>query len=145
MPFAYDHPRPAVTVDCLVHRNKPWGKEILLVKRKHEPYKGRWALPGGFVNMDETLYEAAVRELGEETGLHLQDLTQFHTFDAVDRDPRHRTITTVFYGETGDGSDQIMAASDAGDARWVPLDDLPELAFDHDRIISLALQRGILR
>lgn len=144
MSYTYEHPRPAVTVDCLVYRNDPAGKKILLVKRKHEPYKDCWALPGGFLNKNETLHEAAVRELKEETGLAMLKLVQFHTFDAVNRDPRHRTISTVFYCDATDQSGEVTPASDASDARWIRLDELPELAFDHDAIINLARQRKIL-
>jgi len=141
MPYTYHYPRPAVTVDCLVYRQESNSREILLIKRKDEPYKGKWALPGGFLEMNETLHDAAVRELREETGLSIPVLEQFHTFDAVDRDPRHRTISTVFIGQPGKGSGTVKASSDASEAKWFSLINLPGLAFDHSEIIDLAIQQ----
>jgi len=143
MPYTYNYPRAAVTVDCLVYRNTGKDTEILLIKRKNEPFKDRWALPGGFIEMDETLYEAALRELKEETGLFVPSLKQFHTFDAVDRDPRHRTISTVFTGKAGRDSGTASASSDARDVEWFCISDLPDLAFDHRDIIGQAIQRKI--
>ena len=144
MPYTYNYPRAAVTVDCLVYRLANSAREILLIQRKNEPYKGKWALPGGFLEMDENLHDAAVRELREETGLSIPVLEQFHTFDAVDRDPRHRTISTVFIGKPGKGSGTLKAASDASEAKWFKLLNLPGLAFDHNEIIDLAIQRKLI-
>ncbi len=144
MPYTYHYPRAAITVDCLVHRQKNSSKEILLIQRKNEPYQGRWALPGGFIEMDETLYEAAVRELREETGLSIPSLEQFHTFDAVGRDPRHRTISTVFIGKPDNDSGTLKASSDASEVKWFSLKNLPDLAFDHTDIIQLAIQRKLI-
>ena len=144
MPYIYEYPRPAVTVDCLVHRTTGNRQEILLIRRNNEPFKGMWALPGGFVGMDETLVKAARRELNEETGLVIACLEQFHTFDKVDRDPRHRTISTVFIGRVEHAGAKITAGSDAGDVNWFSLTQLPELAFDHDEIIRLAMERNAI-
>ena len=143
MPYTYNYPRAAVTVDCLVYRNVENETEILLVKRKYNPFKDRWALPGGFIEMNETLYEAAVRELQEETGLYVPGLQQFHTFDAVDRDPRHRTISTVFTGKATMGNGTASASSDASEVKWFSIGNLPHLAFDHKDIIGLAIQRKV--
>jgi 8-oxo-dGTP diphosphatase len=140
MPYSYPYPRPAVTVDCLVFRRNNNRRQILLIQRKNEPYKGRWALPGGFIEMDETLLEAAVRELREETGLNVPVLEQFRTFDAIDRDPRHRTISTVFIGSVGNESGSLKASSDASRAKWHSIDNLPDLAFDHKDIIRQAIE-----
>ena len=144
MPYIYEYPRPAVTVDCLVHRLAGNQPEILLIKRNNEPFRGMWALPGGFVGMDETLVKAAKRELSEETGLVITGLEQFHTFDKVDRDPRHRTISTVFIGTVEYAGAKTIAGSDAGDVKWFPLTQLPELAFDHNEIIRLAIERNAI-
>jgi len=140
MPYTYEFPRPAVTVDCLIYRIAGTDREILLIRRGSEPYKGMWALPGGFIGMDETLEQAAIRELKEETGLEFTHLEQFRTFDRVDRDPRHRTISIVFTGCTRQDWSTVTAASDAGEAGWFPLAHLPDLAFDHREIIRLALE-----
>ena len=144
MPYTYHYPRAAVTVDCLVYRQKNSAKEILLIQRKNEPFKDMWALPGGFIEMDETLKEAAVRELREETGLNLTRLEQFHTFDSVDRDPRHRTISTVFIGKPDNDSGMLKASSDASEVKWFSLENLPVLAFDHNDIIHPAIQRSLI-
>jgi 8-oxo-dGTP diphosphatase len=144
MPYTYHYPRPAVTVDCLVFRQNSSTREILLIQRKNEPYKGKWALPGGFLEMGETLNEAAVRELREETGLNISVLEQFHTFDAVNRDPRHRTISTVFIGTPDKDSGTLKASSDASEVEWFNLKSLPILAFDHNEIIHLAIHRKLI-
>ena len=128
-----------MTVDCLIFRTASASREILLIRRSNDPYQGMWALPGGFIGMDETLEKAAVRELREETGLEVRQLEQFRTFDRVDRDPRHRTISTVFIGSVEQDSSTVTAGSDAGEAGWFPLIHLPDLAFDHREIIDLAL------
>ena len=114
-------------------------KEILLIRRKNEPFRDRWALPGGFINKDELLKDAAIRELQEETGLKVEDLDQFHVFDKPGRDPRERTITVVFTGFVDEQNSAIKASSDAKEAEWIPVNDLPELAFDHGEIVELVL------
>lgn len=112
--------------------------EVLLIKRANEPFKEMWALPGGFVDMGETVEQAVVRELEEETSLSGIELKQFHTFSAVDRDPRHRTVSVVFMG-LADNSAEPIAADDAKDAKWFNIDDLPELGFDHAEILEKVL------
>lgn len=133
--YTYKYPRPALTVDAVVLRqfNNEW--QILLIERGIEPYMGKWALPGGFVNMDELLENACMRELEEETGLKVEKMTQLKTFDAINRDPRHRTISVVHY--TFLTSDQeIKAGDDAKKVAWFSIKQLPELAFDHTEIIQ---------
>ncbi len=131
----YSHPRPAVTVDIVVlSRNG----RVLLIKRKGEPFRGGWALPGGFVDIDETLADAAARELEEETGIAGVDMRQLHAFDDPDRDPRGRTISIAFLAKV-EAPPEPTAKSDAAEARWTAVDQLPPMAFDHDAIIALAL------
>jgi 8-oxo-dGTP diphosphatase len=139
MPYTYPYPRPALTVDCLITRLHKGHKQCLLICRKHDPYRNKWALPGGFVNIDEKLADAARRELWEETGLKISLLEQFHVFDEPGRDPRGRTITVVFTGDLDYSKSSVKASSDAKEAKWFFLDKLPELAFDHRDIIDLAL------
>jgi len=130
--YTYQYPRPALTVDAIVISPL---KLVLLIERGREPFKGKWALPGGFINMDETLEIACRRELEEETGLRVGELKQFRTFDAVDRDPRHRTISVLFYSFL---EEELvpLAGDDAAKAQWFSLNHLPELAFDHQLILE---------
>ena len=135
MAYTYSHPRPMVTVDVVLFTaNKP--RWVLLIKRKNEPFKGKWALPGGFVGIDEELLDAALRELKEETGVTGARLKQVRAFDTLGRDPRGRVITIAFTGTI----DKVTPAADtdATDARWFPLDDLPDVTFDHADIIAAA-------
>ena len=141
MAFTYEHPHPAVTVDCAVFGLDEDGLKVLLVQRDGEPFAGRWALPGGFVRPDEGLEEAARRELREETGLEQLFLEQLYTFGEPKRDPRERVITVAWYALVRLADHRVQAATDARDAAWFPLDDLPRLAFDHDDILAMALQR----
>ncbi len=137
--YQYKYPRPAVTVDIiLISRSE--APEVLLIKRLNEPFAGKWAFPGGFMDMDETLEESAQRELQEETGVSGLTLQQLHAFSALDRDPRHRTVSVVFYG-FADEKPSIHAGSDAREAAWFPLHKLPPLAFDHDDIIRVLKQK----
>jgi 8-oxo-dGTP diphosphatase len=131
--YTYKYPRPALTTDALVIKKET--AEILLVQRGIEPFKGQWALPGGFVNMDELLADACKRELEEETGLMIEKLEQFRVYDAVERDPRGRTISVIFYGFADKGA-TVKGGDDAADAAWFSLDGLPGLAFDHAQVIS---------
>ncbi|MBE0663389.1 MAG: NUDIX hydrolase [Bacteroidales bacterium] len=135
----YKFPRPAVTVDIIVFRNSM--SEVLLIKRLHPPFEGKWALPGGFMDMDETLEEAAVRELEEETGLKGIVLSQLHAFSALDRDPRHRTVSVAFYGVLENDRASVKAGSDAKEAEWFKLNTLPPLAFDHEEILEIAFRK----
>jgi len=139
MPHQYEYPRPMVTVDALVFRKPEDQLEVLLIQRKHEPFAGLWALPGGFVDMEETLDAAVARELAEETGLKGVALEQFYTFGDPGRDPRGRSITVVYRGRLyGDGP-ILQADDDATAAAWFPVDQLPAMAFDHATIVT----RGI--
>ena len=131
--YTYRYPRPAITVDAIVLKRET--NELLLIQRAKEPFAGKWALPGGFVETGELLADSCKRELEEETGLKLLELIQFKTYDALDRDPRERIISVVFYG-FADRDAMAIGADDAIRAAWFPLDQLPELAFDHALIIS---------
>lgn len=134
MSFTYKYPRPALTVDAIVFRKK-LNTEILLIERGGEPFKNMWAFPGGFVDMDETVEKAAERELFEETGINGIELKQFHTFSAINRDPRHRTVSVVFVGFT-ELNMKPKAGDDAKNAKWFDLNNLPKLAFDHAEILE---------
>ena len=139
--YSYKYPRPAVTADCVVIGSAAdSSRYVLLIQRGNEPYKGCWALPGGFMDMDETLEQCALRELKEETGLTPSgDITELKSFSTVDRDPRGRTITVAFLIEMPLA--EAKGGDDAADARWFALNELPPLAFDHDEIIKEALAR----
>ena len=137
MTYTYKYPRPAVTADCVVFTRES-NPKVLLIERAAEPYKGRWAFPGGFMEMDETTEQCAIRELEEETGLKIEDLKQIGTYSKVDRDPRGRTIT-VAYLAIIDAPLEVRGQDDAAKAQWFSLDELPELAFDHDEIMRDAL------
>jgi 8-oxo-dGTP diphosphatase len=143
MPHTYEYPRPAVTVDCVVFGLDldQQDLKILLIERKGEPFAAMWALPGGFVGMDETLEQSARRELREETGLSRLYLEQLYTFGDPDRDPRGRVITVAYYALVKLTEHALQAASDALDVGWFSVSDLPALAFDHDKIITTALTR----
>lgn len=140
--YTYEYPRPSVTVDIVVF-GYDGGRQLklLLIERGGEPFRGHWALPGGFVDMDEDLETAALRELEEETGVRDLFVEQLYTYGAVDRDPRGRVISVAHYALVNLQDHPAVAASDATRAEWFPLDDLPELAFDHARIIDMATQR----
>lgn len=133
--------RPAVTVDCIVFGLDHNSLKVLLIRRKLAPFRGKWAIPGGFVHIDESIEDAAQRELNEETGLEKVFLEQLFTFGAVDRDPRERVITVAWYGLVRMSDHRVIAATDACDAAWFGLDDCPNLAFDHDQILNVAHQR----
>lgn len=130
--FTYNYPRPAVTVDAILISSK---RSVLLIERGREPFKGTWALPGGFVDMDESLETACKRELEEETGIQVREVKQFKAYGDVNRDPRQRTISVVFYAYSNTEIEP-NAGDDAVNARWFSLADLPELAFDHARILE---------
>ena len=135
--YEYRYPRPAVTADVLVFSADR--KEILLIRRKNDPYKGCWAFPGGFLNMDETLEQCALRELQEETSLVFADIHPVGTYSTVDRDPRGRVITTAYYTLVDKNAVAPHAADDATEIGWFRLDSLPPLAFDHDKILADAI------
>jgi len=142
--YSYDYPRPSVTVDIILFTFYENDLKVLLIQRNHDPFADKWALPGGFVDMDEDLEDAALRELAEETNVTDVYLEQLYTFGEPDRDPRTRVITVSYFALLSVdqvAKQQIRGASDANDARWWSMYDLPELAFDHDRILHYALQR----
>ncbi len=134
MSYTYEYPRPAVTTDCIIIRGKD-PLEILLIERKHEPFMGNWALPGGFVEIDEDLLEGAIRELSEETNLTGVSLQQFRTYGKPGRDPRGRTVSVVYYG-TLENAEKAIAGDDAANVQWFGIDNLPPLAFDHAEILD---------
>lgn len=138
--FTCDYPRPAVTVDVVIltRETKP---RVLLIRRKHQPFAGCWALPGGFVDMDESLEDAARRELLEETGVQAAHLEQLHTFGDPGRDPRGRTITIVYLARVNPAAVHPRPADDAAETGWFSLRKPPPLAFDHAQILSLVRQR----
>jgi 8-oxo-dGTP diphosphatase len=138
--YCYEYPRPAVTVDLVVvtRERKP---RVLLIRRKHDPYAGTWALPGGFVDEDETLETAARRELREETGVEVEVLQQLQAFGDPGRDPRGWTIAVAFLARVEAAELRPEAADDAAEVGWHPLDRLPPLAFDHEKILACARQR----
>lgn len=140
MPYTYAYPMPAVTVDALVLRKSQPHDEMLLIKRLKEPFRGLWALPGGFVEIDEELDHAAMRELMEETGVLHRSLKQLFTVGTVGRDPRYRTISVVYYGWFDENTMQVRAGDDAADAQWFPVNELPSLAFDHTEVIVRAME-----
>ena len=139
--YVYEYPRPMVTVDAAVFAWVEGKAMLLLVQRRQEPFQGSWALPGGFVEIDEDLPEAAARELAEETGLKDVPLEQLHTFGKPGRDPRGRTITVVYFGIARQDRQQVKAADDAAQAQWFDIHNLPRMAFDHDEIVRLAMER----
>ena len=138
MTYTYKYPRPAVTADCVVITKEEQPK-VLLIQRGADPYKGCWAFPGGFMNMDETTEQCAIRELEEETGLRVSNVHQIGAYSKVDRDPRGRTIT-VAYLAIIDEPVQVTGQDDAANAEWFPLSALPELAFDHAEIMQDAVR-----
>lgn len=141
MSYTYEYPRPSVTVDCVVFGIDERELKVLLIERGEAPFKSRYALPGGFVRMDEELEAAALRELREETGISKVYLEQLYTFGGVKRDPRGRVITVAYYGLVNRVDHVPKADTDAASAAWFPAGDLPGLAFDHDEVISVARER----
>jgi 8-oxo-dGTP diphosphatase len=141
MPFTYEYPHHAVTVDITIFTVRNDELNVLLIKRALEPFQGEWAIPGGFVAPDESLEEAARRELAEETGVSGVFLEQLFTFGDVDRDPRERVITVAYFALIPSDELELRAASDAEGVGWFSVDKLPELAFDHDDILDAALDR----
>ncbi|HSG68157.1 MAG TPA: NUDIX hydrolase [Bacteroidales bacterium] len=137
MSFTYPFPRPALTVDIVIFRLTDHVPEVLLIQRANEPYKGYWALPGGFVDKDESLEHAAARELEEETGLKNILLTQMHAFGNPGRDPRGHTVSVVYVGYLPKGA-VAVAGDDAAKAAWHIPEKLPDMAFDHEAIIEMA-------
>jgi 8-oxo-dGTP diphosphatase len=142
MSVTYQHPRPALTVDCVVFGLDDSGLQVLLVQRDLAPFKGRWALPGGFVHLDEGIEEAARRELEEETGLSAKIyLEQLFTFGEPHRDPRERVVSVAHYALVKLSDHRVKAATDARAAAWFSMADKPQLAFDHEQILKMAKAR----
>lgn len=139
--YTYKYPHPAVTTDCVVFGFDGNALNLLLIQRGIEPHKGSWALPGGFMNINETAEQGALRELHEETGVKDIYIEQLQAFTAVDRDPRERVMTIAFLAFVRQENYEVIAGDDASQAQWFPVNDLPVLAFDHDEIISVALER----
>ncbi|MEQ8637485.1 NUDIX hydrolase [Gimesia maris] len=141
MKFSYEYPRAALTVDCVVFGLDEADLQVLLIQRDLPPFEGDWALPGGFVRLEESLDEAARRELQEETGIENVFLEQLYTIGTVDRDPRERVVTVAYYALVNLSDHRIQAATDARNAAWFAVDDVPALAFDHPEILEMAHER----
>jgi 8-oxo-dGTP diphosphatase len=139
-PFG-DYPRPSVTTDVILFTLREGRLQVLLVQRKHPPFAGLWAIPGGFIGLDESLEQAALRELREETGVEDVYLEQLYTFGDPGRDPRGRVITVAYLALVSAAAVEPRAGDDAAQARWWPMEALPPLAFDHARILAYALKR----
>ena len=140
MSYVYDYPHMAVTVDLVVLDRSARGRRVLLIRRARPPFEGRWALPGGFVDMDERVEDAARRELMEETGVAAGGLRFLGYFDAIGRDPRERTVSFAFAAEIDPAAAGVRAGDDAAAADWHDVDKLPPLAFDHAEILAKALR-----
>ena len=143
MDYTYKYPRPAVTADCVVMTREST-PQVLLIQRGIDPFKGCWAFPGGFMNMDETTEQCAIRELEEETGLKVTELKQIGAYSKVDRDPRGRTIT-VAYLAIVDEPLAVAGQDDAAKAEWFSINALPPLAFDHEDIMRDAINAYKMR
>lgn len=141
MNYTYQYPHPAVTTDIVIFSVRDNALQVLLIKRGGDPFKGSWALPGGFVRMDESLDECAKRELHEEAGLDGVYLEQLYTFGKIDRDPRERVISVAYFTLTPSEHLKPAAGTDAAEVAWFPICELPELAFDHSEIIRVARER----
>lgn len=137
--YSYKYPHPSVTTDCVIFGFDGGELKVLLVERGLKPHKGRWAFPGGFVKMDESCEEGALRELEEETALKGTYVQQFHTYSDPNRDPRERVITVAFFALVR--IQEVEAGDDANKAQWFAIDEVPQLAFDHDVILRDALKR----
>jgi 8-oxo-dGTP diphosphatase len=139
--YCYNYARPALTVDCVVYGLDDGNLKVLLIQRDKDPFAGCWALPGGFVHVEESLDEAARRELEEETGLNIDYLEQLYTFGSVNRDPRERVVSVAYYALVKPGDHSVHAATDARSAAWFSATEVPPLAFDHAEILRVAHDR----
>lgn len=142
MSYTYEYPRPTVTADAIVFRKTGSATQVLLIQRANPPFEGMWAIPGGFIEMDEPLETSATRELEEETGITGIALHQFHTYGDVDRDPRHRTITVAYAGILNNENMLAKANDDAADCKWFDIEQIPQLGFDHNLILDDAVNFG---
>ncbi len=145
MSYSYDYPHPAVTTDIVIFTIRQDELKVLLIKRANDPFRGEWALPGGFVQIDEDLETGARRELFEETGVKDVYLEQLYTFGEPDRDPRERVITVAYFALVPSDEMELRAASDAEGVSWYGIDELPVLAFDHERILDMAHKRLVAK
>ena len=145
MPFTYDYSRPAVTVDITIFTVRNDELNVLLIKRAEKPFQGEWALPGGFVTENEGLEAAAERELAEETGVSDVYLEQLFTFGAPGRDPRGHVITVAYSALIPSDNLNLQASTDAEGVAWFGIDKLPDLAFDHDEILEMSLDRLVAK
>jgi 8-oxo-dGTP diphosphatase len=139
VPYCYEYPRPSLSADIAIFRKNGNVPEILLIRRKNPPYQGMWSIPGGFMEIDETLEQTAARELEEETGLKGVNLRQVRACSRVDRDPRTRVVTVLFTGEVEMEHSEVTGGDDAESAEWFPLNELPPLGFDHDEMVALLI------
>ena len=139
MPYTYKYPHPSVTTDCVIFGFDGTTIKVLLIQRGIEPFKGKWAFPGGFMKIDETAEDCAKRELEEETGLKNTSVEQFYTFTDVNRDPRERVITIAHYALVR--LSEVKGGDDATFAQWFSMDEIPSLAFDHERILRMAINQ----
>ncbi len=139
--YSYEYPRPAVTTDCVIFGFDEGELKVLLIERGIEPFKGRWAFPGGFLNMEENCDTGARRELYEETGMKDVFIEQLYTFSDVDRDPRGRVLTVAYFALVKLSEYKIAAGDDASNVNWFPVSAVPPLAFDHDTMLQMALNR----
>ncbi len=130
-----------LTVDAVVFGYEEGNISILLIKRKYEPFKGKWAIPGGFVKNEESLEEAVQRELQEETGVQINYLEQLYTFGETNRDPRGRVVSVAYFGLVRPNAFKIEASTDAADVQWFHMNELPEISFDHKTILETAIKR----
>jgi 8-oxo-dGTP diphosphatase len=143
-PYCYDYPRPAVTVDLVALCRDGDRLKVLLIRRKHDPFAGRWALPGGFLDLDEPIEDAARRELKEETGLEVGEVALLGVYGDPGRDPRGRTISLVYFAQVPDPPPSPTGGDDAAEAAWLDVSDPARtggLAFDHDRILGDAIRQ----
>ena len=136
MEHCYNYPRPSLSVDIMIFFKSYQGIEILLITRKNPPFQNSFALPGGFMDMDETLHQAAVRELKEECNIEVDSLKQFGIYDEPERDPRGRTLSAIFYTIIDKKPNNLKAGDDALQVKWFQLNSLPKLAFDHTKILQ---------
>ncbi len=142
MSYTYEHPRPSVSVDCVIFGlDASTQLKVLLIKRANDPFQGKWALPGGFVDMEEDLPTSALRELEEETSVKDVFIEQLYTFGAPNRDPRGRVISVAYFALVNLAEHPVMAADDAAAADWHSIQELPPLAFDHQEIMQIAIDR----
>ena len=137
MPYTYEYPRPAVTADCVV-MTKESVPQVLLIERRNDPFKGNWAFPGGFMEMNETTEQCAIRELEGETGLVVEKVFQIGAYSKVDRDPRGRTVSVAYLAVIDKPAD-VIGQDDAARAKWYPINEVPPLAFDHNDIMHDAI------